>query len=377
MSTETLVVGAVVASRFLVPLLIPRFPLPAVLAALVLDGIDQSVFHALGYDPPGYQGYDKAMDVYYLAIAYVSTLRNWTSGSAFEVARFLYFYRLLGVTAFELTDWRPLLLIFPNTFEYFFIAYEVVRARRNPTRYALRFWVWLAAAIWVFVKLPQEWWIHIAKLDFTDQLDLHPALGPAIVVALVVAGAVFWWLVRPRLSPPAWPLRVAADPLPDAAATWQQRGEWTAVHERVLSPVTAEKVVLVGLISVIYGEVLPGLDVSAGLLFVGLGVLVVVNTAVSLRLARASVGTDRALVGFAARVLLNTAIVVAARLALGAGQMDLKAAMFFVVMLSLITSLHDRYLPVHAARVAPVGSEAVSLPSPRSRPHPSARESHR
>jgi hypothetical protein len=53
-STETLVVGAVVASRFLVPLLIPRFPLPAVLAALVIDGIDQSVFHALGYDPPGY-----------------------------------------------------------------------------------------------------------------------------------------------------------------------------------------------------------------------------------------------------------------------------------------------------------------------------------
>jgi len=123
--------------------------------------------------------------------------------------------------------------------------------------------------------------------------------------------------------------------------------------------------------------VLPGLDVGAGRLFAGLAVLVVVNTAVSLLLARASVGTDRAFVGFLARVLLNTAIVVTARLALGGGQMDLKAAMFFVVMLSLITSLHDRHLPVHAARAANVGSEAVSLPSPRSRPHPSARESHR
>ena len=25
-----------------------------------------------------------------------------------------------------------------------------------------------AAAIWIFIKLPQEWWIHIAQLDMTD-----------------------------------------------------------------------------------------------------------------------------------------------------------------------------------------------------------------
>ena len=352
MSAETLVVGVVVASRFVVPLFIPRFPLPAVLSALVIDGIDQSVFHALGYDPPGYQGYDKAMDVYYLAIAYVSTLRNWTSESAFAVARFLYFYRLIGVTAFELTDWRPLLLIFPNTFEYFFIAYEVVRTRRNPRRYSMRFWLWLAAAIWVFVKLPQEWWIHIAKLDFTDQLDMHPALGPAIVVALGLAGAVFWWLVRPRLSPPAWPLRISADELPETAATWRERAEWTAANEPVLSVATAEKVVLVGLISVIYGEVLPGLDTTALGLFAGLAVLIVLNAVVVVGLARRDLGTDKTLVAFGLRLLFNGLVVVTARLILGGDRMDLRAALFFCVMSSLITLLHDRYLPVHAARAA-------------------------
>ncbi len=26
----------------------------------------------------------------------------------------------------------------------------------------------LAAFIWIFIKLPQEWWLHIAQLDFTD-----------------------------------------------------------------------------------------------------------------------------------------------------------------------------------------------------------------
>ena len=70
-ATEIVVFLAVVGARFLVPLLIPRYPLPAIVTALVLDGVDQTIFQAFGYDPPGYQGYDKAMDVYYLAIAYL------------------------------------------------------------------------------------------------------------------------------------------------------------------------------------------------------------------------------------------------------------------------------------------------------------------
>ena len=78
----------VIAARFLVPLGIPRFPLPAILATLVIDAVDQTVFQTFTTrEFPGYQGYDKALDVYYLTIAYVSTLRNWAPGPAFEVAR--------------------------------------------------------------------------------------------------------------------------------------------------------------------------------------------------------------------------------------------------------------------------------------------------
>ena len=124
----------VVAVRLLLPLLIPRYPLPAILASLVVDAADQTIFQAFGFDPPGYQGYDKAMDVYYLAIAYLATLRNWTNTGAFEVSRFLYFYRLVGVVAFELSQVRALLLVFPNTFEYFFIAYEAWRTRWQTAR---------------------------------------------------------------------------------------------------------------------------------------------------------------------------------------------------------------------------------------------------
>jgi hypothetical protein len=348
---ESLLFTVVVGLRFLVPLLIPRYPLPGVVASLVLDAVDHSIFQAFGYDPPHYQGYDKAMDVYYLAIAYVSTLRNWTSPSAYRVGRFLYFYRLVGVTAFELSGWRPLLLIFANTFEYFFIGYEVVRMQRDPRRYPLRFWVWVAAVIWVVVKLPQEWWIHIAQLDFTDELAARPWMGPTIVVALLVAAAVFWFSVRPRLSPPDWPLRFAADPIPPEMANWHQRADWTAANSAILSSTTAEKVVLVGLISVIYGEALPGLDAAGWEMFVGIGVLVVVNAAISMWGARIRLGTDHAIVAFVARIGINVALAVLANALLGNDRMDLTAALFFIAMLSLITLLHDRYLPVHAARM--------------------------
>jgi hypothetical protein len=358
---ESLLFIVVVGLRFLVPLLIPRYPLPAVLGSLVLDAADQSIFQAFGYDPPHYQGYDKAMDVYYLAIAYVSTLRNWTSPSAYRVSRFLYFYRLIGVTAFELSGWRPLLLIFPNTFEYFFIAYEVVRMQRDPRRYVLRFWIWVAAVIWVVVKLPQEWWIHVAQLDFTDELAAHPWMGPTIVIVLLAAGTSYWWYVRPRLSPPDWPMRVAADPIPTEMVTWRQRAAWTAANSAILSSTTAEKVVLVGLISVIYGEALPGLGATGWELFVGIGVFVVVNAAISIGCGRLRVGTDNAVVAFVARVGINVVLAVVSRALLGSGRMDVPATLFFIAMLSLITLLHDRFLPVHAVRMT---SANADIPHP-------------
>ena len=105
MTTEaTVVFVTVVALRFLVPLLIPKFPLPAILACLVIDGIDQTIFQTFGFDPPGYQNYDKAMDVYYLAIAFLSSMQNWTHSGAVRISRFLFFYRMIGVMAFELIE---------------------------------------------------------------------------------------------------------------------------------------------------------------------------------------------------------------------------------------------------------------------------------
>ncbi|GIM90871.1 hypothetical protein [Paractinoplanes toevensis] len=338
----------VVGARFVVPLFIPLFPLPAIVAALVLDGIDQSVFQWFGYDPPGYQSYDKAMDMFYLSVAYLSVLRNWTSRPALRVARFLFFYRLAGVVLFELVAWRPLLLIFPNTFEYFFIAYEIVRLRWNPASVSARGWVTTAACIWVFVKLPQEWWIHVAQLDVTDTLQAHPGLIPvlaALGVALVLFVRLWLW---PRLPGPAWTTRVAAEPLPAEIDTAAERDHWVTTHWRLLSGATAEKVMLIGLLCVIYGEVLPGIRATHLQMFLGIGVFVLVNTAITLAVARRTGSRESAVAAFGLRLLTNAGLVLAVELL--RGELKLGNALFFTLLLSLLITLDDRFRPVAQVR---------------------------
>ncbi|HRO25782.1 MAG TPA: hypothetical protein PLR07_15950, partial [Promineifilum sp.] len=152
------VFALVIGARFIIPLFIPFFPLPAIIAALLLDGVDQTIFQKFTNFPlDNYQSYDKALDIYYLTIAYISTFRNWTNNFAFRVSQFLYYFRLLGVVLFEATHLRPLLLIFPNTFEYFFIWYEAVKLMWNPKKLSRTAIISAAAFIWIVIKLPQEY----------------------------------------------------------------------------------------------------------------------------------------------------------------------------------------------------------------------------
>ncbi len=169
-AADLAVLALVVGGRLLLPLLIPWFPLPGIVMCLVLDAVDQSLFQGLTrLQLDFYQGYDKALDVYYLSIAYLSTFRNWDNRFAFRVTRALFYLRLAGVALFEWLDWRVILFLLPNTFEYFFIWYELVR-RRTPRRLSRTTVISAAAAIWILIKLPQEYWIHIARLDLTDVL---------------------------------------------------------------------------------------------------------------------------------------------------------------------------------------------------------------
>jgi hypothetical protein len=284
------------------------------------------------------------MDVYYLSIAYLSTMRNWTSDPAFRIGQFLFYYRLVGTALFELIGARVILLIFPNTFEYYFIAYEAVRLRWKPALRSARTWALVAAFIWIFIKLPQEYWIHVAQLDFTDTMRAHPGLAVAIVVALIGL-AVAAVLLRHRLPPAEHPLRWEADPLPAAA------GVAPASPRPFLSTVLLEKIVLLALISVIFSQFLP--SVSASPLEVVLGVVVVVslNTLLSTRLARrGDPRIESHALRFAALVALNTVLVLGTALILGGDTDIIGTALFFGYLVSLILTLFDAFRPVYDVR---------------------------
>jgi hypothetical protein len=364
-TATTVVFVAVIAARFVVPLFIPLVPLPAIVAALVLDAADQTIFQAVGYDPPGYQSYDKAMDVYYLSIAYLAVLRNWTDPDAVRIARFLFFYRQIGVVLFELLQSRALLLIFPNTFEYFFIAYEIVRLRWDPRR-GFRFWVVVAAGIWVFVKLPQEYWIHVAQLDVTDTVAAYPEATVALAVVVAVLALVAWRLLSPRTPAPDHAWRVLADPLPAGIDTAAERDAWLLRHGRVLSADTVEKVFLVGLLSVIYAEVLPGSTASSLATFVGVAAFVIVNSVITLWMARRYRSIEPVLGAFVGRLALNVGLVFVADRLLPRreGDIDLGPTLFLVGLLSLLTLLDDRFRPVAAVRADRLAEDSGSAQHP-------------
>src|SRR5262245_4005819 len=351
-TTTTIVFVVVVGARFLLPLLIPYYPLPAIVGSLLLDGVDQTIFQLFGHDPPSYQSYDKAMDVFYLSIAYLSTLRNWESMPAFRIGWFLYFYRLVGALLFELTHARWVLLVFPNVFEYFFIAYEVIRSRWQPTHLLLAWWLSLAGVIWVFVKLPQEYWLHVAQLDLTDEIQEHRWFLGLILVVLIGLVVGFQKLVRPRLWPPDWSWKFRPEPLPEAIDEAVEQEAWRMRYDAILSAGTLEKVMLVGLVAVIFSQMLPDFTGSTTDVFIGVAAVVVINSGITLAAARRRWTIRSIALAFAARLGLNIVLVLIADPLLGRhnARLDGYDTLFFLTLISLLTTLHDRWRPVHEVR---------------------------
>jgi hypothetical protein len=357
-------------ARFLVPLSIPRFPLPGILASLVLDAVDQTIFQQFpGLDLSSYQGYDKALDIYYLSIAYISTLRNWKNLFAFQVSRFLFYWRLVGVALFELSHLRALLLIFPNTFEYFFIFYEAYRLRWDPRWMSKKLVIGAAAFIWIVIKLPQEYWIHIGKIDTTDWIKsslfgvpMDTSWGvilrtwPWIFIAvLLVIGAIvngLWWLFRNKLPPADRKLAFNADAHQPAFSSEEVRRAVEFEARQIIDAALFEKLILVTLISLSFAQVLVGVQANDLELVAAVIFVVLVNTALSHWLARRGFGTAFTLQQFVVLVGVNSLLMLVYtvfRRTIG-DPVSILNALFFVLLFSLLITLFDRYRQVYLMR---------------------------
>jgi hypothetical protein len=159
----------VIGLRLIVPLLILKKPLAGGIIAMLLDALDVVIVEWFGPGGMGehYHSLDKVLDLYYLGLeAWVAL--TWTERLPRITATVLFLYRVVGVILFEVTGSRPLLFIFPNLFEHWFLFYLF----RNWLFPGLRLDTWRRIAIWLVIlyipKLGQEYLLHVAEAQPWD-----------------------------------------------------------------------------------------------------------------------------------------------------------------------------------------------------------------
>ena len=117
-------------------------------------------------------------------------------------------------------------------------------------------------------------------------------------------------------------------------------------HEKFFSAVLVEKAVLLGLLSVIFAQVLPDIRATNLGLVIGVSVLVVSNSLVSQWLRRRGRSWSTTGAAFLAMLAINVSLVMVDALLLHRGDDgDFPAlnTLFFTVLLSLLIAMYDRF----------------------------------
>ncbi len=149
-----------------------------------------------------------------------------------------------------------------------------------------------------------------------------------------------------------WPLKLAADPLPESIDEYHEQRAYAA-QARILRPTLLEKFVLVSLVSLIFANILPGVRATAIQLYAAIALVVVVNALLSHWLALRGRGWESIVREFAIMAVVNLGIVYLADFLLrrGGSALNLQLTLFFVLLLTLIVTLYDRYRVIYDARL--------------------------
>lgn len=159
-------VAIVIGLRLILPLSILRWPLGGGLLSMAIDAFDvvlvEAIARLLGEPPefgPLYPQIDKWLDLWYLSLELVVT-RRWTASQLRRTAAALFAWRLIGVILFELTATRPLLVVFPNLFENFYL-YVLITMRWFPRLVPRSIGQVVLVLVVLYVpKAVQEWLLH-------------------------------------------------------------------------------------------------------------------------------------------------------------------------------------------------------------------------
>jgi hypothetical protein len=175
----------VIVLRLVLPLTILRWPIGGALLSMALDALDVVLVDAIarllgvpGEFGPFYAQIDKWLDIYYLTLELV-TVRRWPEPMLRQAALLTYVWRLAGVVAFEATAFRPLLLLFPNLFENFYLWVSIARRWLPGLLPRTVIQLLLTLGILLVPKLIQEWVLHWEELH-PWQWVRNEILGPLL-----------------------------------------------------------------------------------------------------------------------------------------------------------------------------------------------------
>jgi len=158
MTIEQLVIGLI---RIAGSLPVLRWAFAGALIAILVDFSDLFWMGLLDLGGlKNYQTFDKWADVVYM-LTFLWVAIKW-NGPDRKIAIGLFLFRMIGFTAFELTQVRPVLLAFPNVFEFWFVFVSIRKhywPNYEMTRERLLKWF----VIVLVLKLGQEWVLHGGK----------------------------------------------------------------------------------------------------------------------------------------------------------------------------------------------------------------------
>ena len=176
---EAGLIALIIAGKFVLPLLILRFPFAAGWANFVLDGVDGDLLVPLGLPNETYQPVDKIADwVTYVMIVLAAYRFAWPTR---RLMLGLFLFRSVGQISFLLTGNELFLAAFPNFLEPLFLvtisilAWERV-VRHQPDWQAAGFAVlyrhkWLIGTLIVVYKLVDEYITHVGNIDRSELIQ--------------------------------------------------------------------------------------------------------------------------------------------------------------------------------------------------------------
>ncbi|MBT3996067.1 MAG: hypothetical protein HOF01_09730 [Chloroflexi bacterium] len=169
MTLEQIVIGLI---RIAGSLPVLRWAFAGALIAIAVDFSDLFWMGVLDLGGlPNYQTFDKRADVVYM-LTFLWVANKW-DGPERKIALALFGFRMIGFVAFELTQVRPILLVFPNVFEFWFV-FVAIRQHYWP-KYEMtkkRIIKWLLIVL--VLKMAQEWVLHGGQ--YLDSFTLFEAV---------------------------------------------------------------------------------------------------------------------------------------------------------------------------------------------------------